>query len=143
MYIRWLGCFKKNGSLYESILFEYTRDTDVACEKLVKGKSHVSPKKARVGLLVDPSSVYKTFTGDVYSEYDVEGKLHPTRKGYEAYSQHIESFAHPVYTGLVIKDGSFDNLSGKARHQIISAVRQLDIPVYHLKANGKLEEIHL
>ena len=141
MYIRWLGCFRKNGSLSEAIDFEFTRNTDVACEQLIKGKSKVH--KARVGLLVDPSAVYKKFPGDVWSEYTVDGELHPTRKGYEALSEHREAFAHPVYTGLVIKDGSFDNLSGKARHQIISAVTRWNIPVYHLKANGKLEQIHL
>lgn len=60
MYIRWMGAFRKNGSLSEAIIYELTRNTNVACEQLQKGKSFVN--FARVGLLIDPKAVYKRYS---------------------------------------------------------------------------------
>lgn len=134
MYIRWMGAFRKDGSLSEAISYELSRTTDVACEQF-KDKSLV--EQARIGLLVDPKAVYKRFNGDVWSEYTVDGKLHTTRKGYEAKSEHKESFAHPVYTGIVIKNGSFSTLSYAARQELLAVVAQHDLPVYRL-VKGKL-----
>lgn len=138
MYIRWLGAFRKNGSLSEAISFELSRTTDVACEQLQNGKSFVS--HARVGLLVDPKAVYKRFTGDVWSEYTPDGKLLPTRKVWEACSLHKESFAKPVYTGLVIKNSSLETLGYAARQEVIKAVEQHNLPLYKL-VKGKLVRI--
>ena len=129
MYVRWLGAFRKNGSLSEAIRFEMTRTTNVACEHFKK-KSRV--RKARVGLLVDPTAVYKNFKGDVWSEYDPNGNLYYTQKPYEACSDHTESWAKPVYTGLVIKNGSFENLSPKARDEIRLAVFSFKIGRAHV-----------
>ena len=112
-----------------------TRKTDVACERLQSGKSLVD--RARLGLLVSPKAVYKRFSGDVWSEYNASGDLYPTRKGYEATSKHLESFAKPVYTGLVIKNGSLSTLRYSARQQVISAHERFSLPVYKL-VNGKL-----
>ena len=140
MYIRWLGAFRKNGSLGEAISFELSRATDVACEQLQGGKSFI--RFARVGLLVDPKAVYKRFSGDVWSEYTADGKLTNTRKGYMSLSLHKESFARPVYTGLVIKNGSFETLSKAARQEIKNAVEQHNLPLYKL-VKGKLVRIEL
>ncbi len=135
MYIRWMGAFAKNGSLSESIHFEMARTSVVACEQLQSGKSFIN--NARVGLLVDPKAVYKRFSGDIWSEYSVDGQLFATRKYWEAKSQHRESFAKPVYTGIVIKNGSLNTLKYAARQEVISAHEQHSLPVYRL-VKGKL-----
>lgn len=135
MYIRWMGAFRKNGSLAEAVEFELSRATNVACEQLIDGKSLV--EQARVGLLVDPKAVYKRFSGDVWSEYTADGMLHTTRKGYEAKSDHKEAFAHPVYTGIVIKNASLVTLSFAARKEISEIVKRHNLPIYRL-VKGKL-----
>lgn len=137
MYVRWLGAFRRNGSLYESFNFEMTRKTNVACEHF-KVKSLVS--RARVGLLVDPKAVYKNWNGDVWSEYDADGCLYYTRKDYEADSAHKESWAKPVYTGIVIKGGDLVSLSKKAQEQIIKAAKDFNLPLYKL-SDGKLKKM--
>ena len=161
MYIRWLGSFRKKLStgLYESILFEVNRpsDIEVACEQLQKGESKIF---AKVGLTVDPSVVSKRFEGDVWSEYksvgDETGRIYsqssrrprkelthielvPTRKGYEAHSDHKESFALPVYTGIVI-DGFFMDLKKSIRSEIIKASNETGLKVYELR-KGKLVSV--
>ena len=128
MFIRWLGAFRKNGSLSEAISFEMARETPVACEQL---------DHARVGLLVDPKAVYKRFKGDVWSEYTPDGKLYACRPYYDAFGKHKESWAKPVYTGLVIKGGSLATLSFEAREQIKLASKKHSLPVYRL-VQGKL-----
>lgn len=165
MYIRWLGSFRKKLStgLYESILFETNRpsDIEVACEQLQKGESKIF---AKVGLTVDPSAVSKRFDGDVWSEYMTIGndtgkvyrqsctggnhrrprvlkesthvELRATRKGYEAHSEHKESFAFPVYTGIVV-DGLFMDLTKFIRSEIIKASNETGLKVYELR-KGKL-----
>ena len=135
MFIRWLGAFRKNGSLSEAISFEMVRETPVACEQLQKGKSFVD--HARVALLVDPKAVYKRFKGDVWSEYTPDGKLYACRPYYDAFGKHKESWAKPVYTGLVIKGGSLATLSFEAREQIKLASKKHSLPVYRL-VQGKL-----
>lgn len=139
MYIRWLGAFRKNGSLSEAIAFETTRATDVACERLQNGKSFVN--QARVGLLVDPKAVYKRFDGDVWSEYTSDGRLYTTRKGYEASSKHQEAFAKPVYTGIVIKNASFATLKYTARAEILAAHELYALPVYKLVKGSLIREL--
>ena len=139
MYIRWMGAFRKNGSLSESIMYELTRTTDVACEQLQAGVSFVD--RARVGLLVDPKAVYKRFFGDVWSEYTPDGKLYTTRKGYETNSRHKESFARPVYTGIVIKNGSLATLKYAARAEILSVHEQYSLPVYRLVKGSLVREL--
>lgn len=139
MYIRWMGAFRKNGSLSEAIAYELTRTTDVACEQLQKGISFVD--HARVGLLVDPKAVYKRYSGDVWSEYDVAGNLSATRKGYQTNSRHRESFAKPVYTGLVIKNGSLATLKYTARAEILSVHEQYALPVYRLAKGSLIREL--
>ena len=140
MYIRWLGAFRKNGPLLEAITFEMNRSNDVACEQLQKGKSLV--KQARVGLLIDPKAVYKRYSGDVWSKYDVKGNLYPTRKGYQAplKSKHKEAFAKPVYTGIVIKNASLLTLKYEARTELIKAVQTFDLPIYKLVKGSLVKE---
>lgn len=140
MYVRWLGAFRTEGySLKESFLYEMTRTSDVACEHF-KSKSEV---RARVGLLVKPSAVYKHYDGDVWSEYDHKGNLHPTRKPWQAYSKHTECFAKPEYTGIVLEKRSFKDLQKRNRLEIIEFLKEYEastgikLPVYKI-VNGKL-----
>ena len=139
MYVRWLGAYKKNGSIGEAVAFEMQRSTDVACEQLQRGVSMI--QQSRLGLLVDPKAVYRRYDGDVYSLYSPSGKLHPTRKGYEACSKHKESFAHPVYTGIVIKNGSLMTLSTEARDEVIKSARAFNLPIYRLVKGKLIEEV--
>lgn len=138
MYIRWLGAFGKSNSLIESLNFEFSRTSVVACEKIGRdGKSYIC--HASIGLLVSPKAVYANFCGDVYSIYDGDN-LKYTRKGYEACSRHKESWAKPVYTGLVIKNGRFANLSKPVKKQIKAFLQtRPDMKIYCL-ADGKLKE---
>ena len=138
MYIRWLGSFRTNGSLSESIDFEMSRQTNVACEKF----NRLSQVRAKVGLLVDPSAVYKKFPSDVWSEYTPDGNLYHTSVWYDGKTKHKECFAKPIYTGLVIK-GGFDLLKNAARKQILVAIKEgFSLPIYNL-VDGKLTEIRL
>lgn len=138
MFIRWLGAFGKNGSLSESVAFEMSRSTDVACERLQKGRSLID--HSRVGLLVDPTAVYKRFDGDVWSEYSPSGDLAPTRKAYEAQSHHKEAFAKPVYTGIVIKNGSLATLKYEARAEVVKSARAFNLPIYKLVKGTLVKE---
>lgn len=137
MYVRWLGGFRKNGSLEESLNFEISRATSVACEKLVKGVSVIP--QSRVGFLVDPKAVYKNFKHDVWSEYTTDGSLVASRSQWEATSNHRESWAKPVFTGIVVKGGGFDNLSPKARKVVAQFATTHNLPVYKL-SGGKLKK---
>ena len=133
MYVRWLGAFAHEFTLSESIRFEYTRTSEVACEHFrVKSNIHKS-----VGLLVDPKAIIKRWSGDVWSEYQGD-KLVSTRKPWEAgkNSHHTECWANPKYTGIVVK-GSFHDLSRNIRNELIKAVTDIDVPVYELK-KGRL-----
>lgn len=133
MYVRWMGSFRKNGSLSESLMFETTRSTNVACEHFNK-----KPKVgARVGLLVDPKAIYKRYPSDVWSEYETDGTLIRTGRYWKGKTNHTECFAKPVYTGLVIK-GGFENLSNMAKKEIkIAQKNGFNLPIYKL-INGKL-----
>lgn len=71
MYIRWLGAYrhKHDGfSLYDSLVFEFSRKTDFACEHYTNEKN--CDVRAMVGLLVDPKGIFKRYTNDVWSEYE-------------------------------------------------------------------------
>lgn len=141
MYIRWMGAFITNGSISDGISFEMTRESAVACEHLQKGKSYI--QHARIGLLVDPKAVYKRYSGDVYSHYTSNGCLHTGRKPYEAgsKSRHWEAFAKPVYTGIVIKNGSLETIKRAARKEILDACEQYHLPVYKLVKGSLIREI--
>ena len=44
MFVRWLGAFRKgtNSSVYSSVKFELSRQTEFACEKIRKGRKVIS-----------------------------------------------------------------------------------------------------
>lgn len=141
MYVRWLGAFRKNGSLAESLDFEFSRATDVACEK-IKNRGGSKIRHCRLGLLVDPKAVYRVYQGDVWSEYQADGTLFATRSQWEAHSSHCEAFAKPVFTGLVIKGGSLKDLSAEARATVLAATRQYNLPLYKL-VKGRLTKEYI
>lgn len=134
-----MGAFRKNGSLSEAIQFELSRETFVSCERLQKGKSLID--HARVGLLVDPKAVYKRYNGDVWSEYSAASHLHTHRKGYQASSKHKEAFAKPVYTGIVIKNGSFDTFRFDAREELKEIHERYNLNVYRLSKDSLIKEL--
>lgn len=134
MYVRWLGAFAKISTLSESISFEMTRTSEVACEHF-KTKSNI--RRATVGLLVDPKAVTRRWNRDVWSEYEGD-HLVATRKPWEAPSKshHSECWTKPEYTGILIQ-GSFMDLKPYIRSELIKAVQNTQLPVYSLK-KGRL-----
>ena len=136
-YIRWLGAFRREGSLSESFRFEFGRQDEVACERIMK-RSHVW---AKVGLLVAPTAVFKRFNGDCWSEYRRRGKrvrLKKTRNPRRSGSVHAEAWAKPVYTGIVVKG---KDLRAPIWGAVKRAARRYRVPVYRLKKGGHLKKI--
>lgn len=142
MYVRWLGAFRKSGTLEESLTFEFSRKNEVACEKIDnRGRSAIP--FARVGLLIDPKAVLKHFKFDVWSEYREDGTLYSTRHSFDGKgieSSHKEAWAMPVYTGIVLKECSLQNLRHKSRKVIEDFARENGITIYKL-TSGKLVKI--
>ena len=133
MVIRWLGAFRKNGSLVESLAWELNQTTveALAAEKLHKGRSAIH--HARIGLLVANRAVLRRYHSDVWSEYKDNGKLVPTRKQGKAYSYHSECFVRPDYKAIVIK--------GKITEQALQACRDTGMTILRLTRDGRLVAI--
>lgn len=139
MYVRWLGAFRKNFSLADSIEFELSRTTEAACEKFKK----TSEIYSKVGLLCDPKFIVKDFTGDCWSEYDKKGKLHKNRNPRHAgiKSKHKESWVKPGgFCGIVLKV-PFDNLPGYIQDQLERKIWKYSFPVYVLSSGSKRAEL--
>lgn len=144
MYVRWLGAFGKKGTLHDAFLFELSRTSPVACEKIRgkgTGKSYVD--HARIGLALDPQAVYKRFKGDVWSLYNDKGQLYQTRYDYDAPCKQWECWAEPQYTAIVISNGSFATLSANAKETIREIVSLYNLPVYRLAKGKLIEEVVL
>ena len=95
MFVRWMGAFGKNSSLYGSLNYEMTNTTiEVACEHLAKGKSSI--KHARIGIIIPKSAILKMYQGDVWSIREGD-KLKRTRRG-SGYSdkKYHECFSSPL-----------------------------------------------
>ena len=140
MFVRWLGAFKKgtNSSVYSSIVFELSRQTPFACEKIRKGdKSKIF---ARVGLAVRPENIYRNFKSDVWSVYDKDGKLTNTRSG--SGSPWRESWAAPegAFDAIVISCGWW-TLRPSVRKDISKASNAFELKVLQLFSDGKLKDI--
>ena len=150
MFIRWLGAFRSsNTSLLDSIEYEMNRADSVqfACEHINKnigaGRIH-----ARVGLLVAPNSIFREFSGDVWSERDESGKLFAGRRRTELVNAKKSPYGHTEawssgapFTGIVVK--GWYEISGKSRNAIRVTSKKYNIPVYEINKRGKLEEVML
>ena len=139
MFVRWLGAFKKgtNSSVYSSIIFELSRQTPFACEKIRKGdKSKIF---ARVGLAVRPGNVYRNFKSDVWSVYQ-NGELVNTRSG--SGSPWKESWAAPegAFDAIVVSCGWW-TLRPSVREDITKASAEFGLKVLQLFSDGKLKDI--
>ena len=160
LYVRWLGAFRhKSISLLDSLVFEFNRDTECACERISarnQGRSFI--EHARVGLLFRPTDISKTFEMDCWSEYDSNGKLYKTRSGKHNPSSHAEAWvkanACPYaivckvdmykwdYKGDVLRNG-FYGLRSEIQAQIKEFVSQHpEVKVYNLKGMS-LKEVPL
>lgn len=148
MYIRWLGAFNAHGHQYtllDSLRFEFTRTTPVACESIGREKLS-SINHAKVGLLLDSKAVYRRFESDCWSVYTDDGNLKNTRvlpkylKG-----QHTEAWATPGpgYIKGIVTKRPWWNLQGKNRKAIRTFAAEKGLPVYFLNAAGQLERIQL
>lgn len=145
MIVRWLGAFRKEYTLHQSLQFELTRVDERAAERIPKG-SKISLVGASLGLLFQPKDAIKHFTGDCWSEYNEEGKLVKTRNPRRAGSGHTESWVvgHPV--AIVIKgNGSnpnfgYENLRRKTQKTIAYFAARYALKVYNFK-KGKLVEV--
>lgn len=135
IYVRWLGAFRRMGTLHQSLNYELNRriDEEVAVERIDE-KSFID--HARVGLLIDKKAVVKKFNGDCWSEYNVGGKLCKTRR---PTGLHREAWAHPAYTAIVVSCGigrpdgeGFYNLSKKVQNTIKWYSELYNLPILNL-----------
>jgi hypothetical protein len=142
MIIRWLGAFRKQGSLYSALVWEVTQTTrkHVAAERLQRGKSYIF--HARVGLLIKNSAVVRRYRSDVWSEYTRTGALKKTRKEGKNWSGHTEVWARPVYIGVVLKD--VRNISQSALQAVKRFTDEFEYDVFVLNpATRRLEKVKL
>ncbi|MEG3070987.1 MAG: hypothetical protein RQM92_09435 [Candidatus Syntrophopropionicum ammoniitolerans] len=147
LFVRWMGSFRKAGTLHEALKFELSRriSDEVAVEPIGGSGQQVN---AKVGLLVDKNAVIKAFNGDCWSEHDGWVQLYKTRNPRASNSRHREAWACAIYTGIVIASGiyrdageGFENLPRRIRGTVKWYADMYDLPVYHLDKNGKLEVV--
>lgn len=100
MVVRWLGAFRKRGTLHESLAHELNRDPSekVAADPRYRNKR---VNHARVGLIVHNRAIRRKFNGDVWSEY-FNGTLNRTRAPQEVPESHGEAWVHPVYVAIAV-----------------------------------------
>lgn len=129
MVIRWLGAFRKKGSITESLSWELSQSSvsALAAERLSKGKSAI--RHAKVGLLVKNSAVLRKYRSDVWSEYR-GNKLIKTRKEGCAYSDHTECWVRPDYIAVVVK--------GRISDTALQACHETGLDVLRLTRDGSL-----
>jgi len=142
MIVRWLGAFRKQGSLYDALVWEVTQTTrkHVAAERLQHGKSYIF--HARVGLLVKNAAVVRRYRSDVWSEYTRTGALKKTRKEGNNWYAHTEVWARPVFLGVVLKD--VRNISQSALQAVKRFTDKFEYDVFVLNpATRKLEKVKL
>ena len=157
LYVRWMGAFRhKSSSLLESLVFEFNRNTECACERISarnQGKSFIG--HARVGLLFKSADISKTFEMDCWSEYDSNGKLYKTRSGKHNPNSHAEAWvkASACPYAIVCKvdkpmyhetyRNGFYGLNKEIQAQIKAFVSQHpEVKVYNLKGMS-LKEVPL
>lgn len=146
LYVRWMGAFRKVAPLHEALKYELNRPVtdEVAVEPINADGQQVN---AKVGLLVDKKAVVKTFRGDCWSERRPDGRLCKTRNPRLAPGRHMEAWANPRYTGIIVSAGvyrdrgeGFYNLPARIRGTIKWYSNLYGLPVYHL-VGGKLEVV--
>lgn len=129
-YVRWLGAFRKEGSLHDSLSWEFanakTSGREVAAEPVWNQRPNVS---ASIGLLADKRCARRTFVSDVWSETTKSGRcLAPTRVAVHKASSHEEAFLRNVrYTAIIVKG----RVTKKALKTIHWWAKKLDLPVEH------------
>ena len=129
MVIRWLGAFRRKGTLKEALAWELTQaPSAVAAERLIRGKSAIH--HAKIGLLVKNSAILRKYRSDVWSEYRENGKLVATRREGYAHSRHTECWVQPIYLAVVVK--------GKVSDQALQACRNTGLPILRLTRDGRL-----
>jgi hypothetical protein len=129
--IRWMGAFRKGGStLHQSLSYELGDPCREVAGEHILDDSKIAHVK--VGLLVHPSAVIRTFTGDCWSEPEdgilVKGRNPRTAR----WSHHREAFCLAKYTAIVIKV-PLAELTKEVRGAILFHARKSKLPVLHLK----------
>ena len=125
--VRWLGAFRKEGSLHSSLKWELQDNSrEVAAEVLIDNQSHIH---ACVGLEVSPKAVRKVFCGDVWSENTRGGNSLRMTRSPNNWSGHTEAFCKPTFTAIVVK--------GKVSKKVFRIVawwsKQTGLPVQRIR----------
>lgn len=135
MVIRWLGAFRKSGSLADSLTWELTQQSvsALAAEKLVSGKSHIH--HASVGLLVKNRAILRRYAADVWSKRRSNGKLVATRRetAFDAGKQ-AECFVQPDFAAIVISG----KISRSAQADCRTAAKTHNLNLLRLTRDGRL-----
>jgi hypothetical protein len=133
--VRWLGAYRKNGSLASSLQWELNSNSrECAAEPLVDGKSAIY--HAKIGLLVRRTAIIKVFHGDCWSLVD-GGKLRKNRNPRWS-TRHREAWVRPDYIAIVVKD--WGHLRGSARKTLEYFGDIYGLPILRLK-KGELVPI--
>lgn len=134
MIVRWLGAFRKVGSLSSSLEFEFSNTREIACE-YCSGFSAIT--HANVGLIVANRAMVKKFSGDVWSK-DINGRLVPTRWSHASSSKHTECFCKPIFKAIVIKS----KISAENMQILKDFSKKTHIPIVNFyKSKNKKREI--
>lgn len=131
--IRWLGAFRKVGSLDGSFKWElanmrkYRKGLlyeEIAAE-IIRGnsKSHI---QAKVGLVVRGTSARRKFHCDAWSEKKADGTLKATSPHH---TPHSEAFCAPDYVGVTIKG----QITKKSLKIVKYWAKLYDLPIIGLK----------
>ena len=138
MYVRWIGAFGKGESFSESMKFELNRPItdEIACERLESSKKNkiMNPKiqHCGVGFIINKKHVFKNFNGDCWSLRDEEGRLYKTRNPKVAKSNHLESWAYPVYSKIVVVE---NKITSKILKEVKYFARKFNLEIVYLVLN--------
>jgi len=132
LIIRWMGAFRKEGNLLDSIQWEFNGvDRECAAELLDGDQSMI--RYAKVGVLINPKKVIKAFNGDCWSVVGDDGRLKKTRNPRYSSGYHKEVWIRPKgRLGIVIKG----RVSGKLRVALRNLSKKLGVPLYYLRKEG-------
>ena len=126
--VRWLGAFRKGGSLHNSLKWELKENRrEVAAEVLVGGQSHV---QAYIGLRIARGAVRKVFRGDVWSEVTARGTSLKMTRSPSSFSDHTEAFCKPLFTAIVLKG----KVSKKAFKTVLWWSKAMDLPIERIRS---------
>lgn len=129
MIIRWMGAFRRvNYSLAQILEFEITRTDEAAAEILQEKKSCIA---ANVGLIIKQENVIRTFSCDVWSEYNDNGTLRPNRK--TAPSPHKEAFVRMqnAVCGIAVK--GLSTLPAEERRVVVRFAKRHNLQIVEIK----------